>query len=200
MLATEATGTKEGGQPLLGALHVTAARNYFGAQVASFEGDLELGPALAGRPDMAPGTPGCRGVFIRAPALTALAPSVTPLAWVVAAPGDVHAPAGVGSGPAAAASPPSKRVVVAAQEGRVLATAFHPELGASNAWHAYFVEAIVAPSLAPSVGATAGSATAAPAASSAGAAAGVAGPSPATATAPACPTPGTSPASSWLSA
>lgn len=71
LLADQATGQKQGGQPLIGGLHVTVNRNYFGRQVNSFETTLSV-PCFD--PPQSP------GVFIRAPAITDVGEDVEPLA------------------------------------------------------------------------------------------------------------------------
>jgi 5'-phosphate synthase pdxT subunit len=71
LLADEATGQKQGGQPLIGGLHVVVNRNFFGRQVDSFETVLSV-------PSFDP--PESPGIFIRAPAITELGPDVEPLA------------------------------------------------------------------------------------------------------------------------
>lgn len=78
LLATRATGQKQGGQPLLGGLDVTVNRNYFGRQVDSFETTLTV-------PTFDP--PESPGVFIRAPAITEIGAGVEVLA---ALPGPVY--------------------------------------------------------------------------------------------------------------
>ena len=73
LLAREvAEGTGErGGQPTLGLLDVTVARNAFGRQVDSFEAALDV-PELGAEP--------LRAVFIRAPSVVRTGPSVEALA------------------------------------------------------------------------------------------------------------------------
>lgn len=67
-----AEGTDErGGQPTLGLLDATVARNAFGRQVDSFEADLDV-PALGSEP--------LHAVFIRAPLVTQAGPGVETLA------------------------------------------------------------------------------------------------------------------------
>lgn len=78
LLADQATGQKKGGQPLIGGLHVTVNRNYFGRQVDSFETMLEV-------PTFDP--PQSPGIFIRAPGITAMGEGVMALA---ALPGPVY--------------------------------------------------------------------------------------------------------------
>lgn len=71
LLADQATGQKLGGQPLIGGLHVTVNRNYFGRQVDSFETTLTV-------PSFDP--PQSPGIFIRAPAIVELGEGVESLA------------------------------------------------------------------------------------------------------------------------
>ena len=127
MLAERAEGTKAGGQPLLGGLDATVSRNFFGAQLASFEAPLEVAEAEAaalrdaGDSAGAAAPPAFVGVFIRAPAILEHGAGVTPVAWVSRA-------AGGGA-----------RVLVAARVGdHLLATAFHPELTPSVGFHRLF--------------------------------------------------------------
>ncbi len=115
LLAEYATGQKLGGQALIGGLDVTVNRNYFGRQVDSFEANLDV-PTLGDTPFHA--------VFIRAPAITAVAEDVVPLA-TVASPGDESEP-----------------VIAAVRKGPILATAFHPELTDDPRWHRYFIQIV----------------------------------------------------------
>jgi 5'-phosphate synthase pdxT subunit len=101
-------------QPLLGLMDITVERNAFGRQVASFETDLDV-PALKKiDPDPRP----FHAIFIRAP----LIESVQGEARVLARLADGQ--------------------IVAAQEGHLLATAFHPELTADPRFHRYFISLI----------------------------------------------------------
>ena len=99
-------------QPLLELMDITVERNAFGRQVDSFEVDLHI-PALQ-RVD--PQNRPYHAVFIRAP----LIETVT---------GDAEILAQLDDGR-----------IVAAQQGRLLATAFHPELTDDDRFHRYFVE------------------------------------------------------------
>lgn len=101
------------GQETLGGLDVTVRRNAFGRQVDSFEGQLNVEGFEAP----------FHAVFIRAP-------------WVEQAAESVQVLATVPSGPAAGR-------IVAVRQGRVLATAFHPEMSGDDRMHRYFVEQIV---------------------------------------------------------
>lgn len=70
-LAAPAAGMKEGGQALLGGLDCTVQRNFFGAQINSFETQL---PAPACLPRSADPSETFRALFIRAPAITETGP------------------------------------------------------------------------------------------------------------------------------
>lgn len=91
-------------QPTLALLDIDVERNAFGAQVHSFEVELELvgldGPLL--------------GVFIRAPVVTRCGPGVSILARC-------------------------QDQIVAVRQGRMLGTAFHPELTRDRRLHALFL-------------------------------------------------------------
>ena len=107
-------------QPLLGLMDITVQRNAFGRQVDSFETDLEV--KLNGSSDFA-GKP-YHAVFIRAP----LIESVYGEAKVLAAlPDTCKSQVRCGR-------------IVAAQQGKLLATSFHPELTPDNRFHRYFLE------------------------------------------------------------
>jgi len=99
-------------QPLLGVMDITVQRNAFGRQVDSFEIDLDI-PALKA---VDPSGKAYHAVFIRAPLIEA-----------------VHGSAVVLS------SLPDGRIV-AAQQGKLLATSFHPELTRDKRFHQYFLE------------------------------------------------------------
>lgn len=99
-------------QPLLGLMDITVERNAFGRQVESFEAELDV-PALKGVDKKnAP----VHAVFIRAPLIEKVSGKAEALA-----------------------SLPDGRIV-AAQEGRLLATAFHPELTGDDRFHRYFLK------------------------------------------------------------
>jgi pyridoxal 5'-phosphate synthase pdxT subunit len=101
-------------QPLLGLMDVTVQRNAFGRQVDSFETDLDV-PAII--------TPGNKrpfhAIFIRAPLIESVGMGVDVLAAL------------------------SNGAIVAARQGRLLATSFHPELAYDDRFHRYFVSLAV---------------------------------------------------------
>ncbi len=100
-------------QPTLGLMDIRVRRNAFGRQIDSFETDLEI-PALARFGDPRP----FRAIFIRAPLIEAVGPGVEALARL------------------------EDGAVVAAQQGHLLATAFHPELTGDLRFHQYFLEIV----------------------------------------------------------
>ncbi|MFN8194228.1 MAG: pyridoxal 5'-phosphate synthase glutaminase subunit PdxT [Nocardioidaceae bacterium] len=97
------------GQETIGGLDITVRRNAFGRQVDSFEGDVDF----QGLPDPV------HAIFIRAP-------------WVEEVGADVEVLARVASGPAAGR-------IVAVRQGRLMATAFHPEVGGDPRVHEQFL-------------------------------------------------------------
>jgi 5'-phosphate synthase pdxT subunit len=98
-------------QPLLGLMDITMGRNAFGRQVASFEADLDV-PALR---EIEPSDAPYHAVFIRAPLIESVRQPAQVLAQL-----------------------PDGRIV-AARQGRLLATSFHPELTQDDRFHRYFV-------------------------------------------------------------
>ena len=98
-------------QPLLALMDITVQRNAFGRQVDSFEADLDIPPLKAATQTEAP----YHAVFIRAPIIESVS----------------------GDAEILAALPDGR--IVAAQQGRLLATSFHPELTEDVRFHQYFV-------------------------------------------------------------
>jgi 5'-phosphate synthase pdxT subunit len=98
-------------QPLLGLMDIKVARNAFGRQVDSFEADLDIAELKQATGTIHP----YHAVFIRAPIIES-----------------VH-------GKARALSILEDGRIVAAQEGRLLATSFHPELTQDTRFHEYFL-------------------------------------------------------------
>jgi 5'-phosphate synthase pdxT subunit len=97
-------------QPLLGLMDIQVERNAFGRQVDSFEADLDI-PELKQAGREAP----FHAVFIRAPIIESVGEDARVLASV------------------------SGGRIVAAQQGRLLATSFHPELTNDTRFHEYFL-------------------------------------------------------------
>lgn len=124
-LAERAEGQKEGGQALLGGLDVKVSRNFFGAQVHSFEAQLRAPEALRAFG----GEETFRAVFIRAPAVLEAGPGVETLA-------ECAVTGAAAAGAAAADGTEGRRggVAVAVRQGVLLATAFHPELTSDTRW------------------------------------------------------------------
>ena len=98
-------------QPLLKLMDIKVQRNAFGRQIDSFETDLDI-PELK----QATGTEeDYHAVFIRAPIIESVSGDAKVLATV-----------------------PDGRIV-AAQQGHLLATSFHPELTKDTRFHEYFL-------------------------------------------------------------
>jgi 5'-phosphate synthase pdxT subunit len=98
-------------QPLLGLMDIKVERNAFGRQVDSFEADLDV-------PEVKHATnteADYHAVFIRAPIIESVH-------------GDAKVLASVTDGR-----------IVAAQQGHLLATSFHPELTNDTRFHEYFL-------------------------------------------------------------
>jgi 5'-phosphate synthase pdxT subunit len=138
-------------QPLIGALDVTVQRNAFGRQLQSFEADLVV-RALAD-----PGHP-FRAVFIRAPLITGVGPGVEVLARLADTDSTDYADGTDDTRntdstdytdgtddtrntdyPLIRSSSAASAAIVAVRQGRLLATAFHPELTDDDRFHRYFL-------------------------------------------------------------
>ncbi len=98
-------------QPLLGLMDVKVQRNAFGRQLDSFETNLQIDELSAATQNEEP----YRAVFIRAPIIESVGAQVK----VLAALADGR--------------------IVAARQGRLLATSFHPELTDDPRFHEYFI-------------------------------------------------------------
>ncbi len=97
-------------QPLLGLMDVTVQRNAFGRQVDSFEASLDI-----------KGVDGDKlfhAIFIRAPLIDTVGKGVDVLARV---------------------EKDHEDVIVAARQGNLLVTSFHPELSNDDRFHRYFL-------------------------------------------------------------
>ena len=99
-------------QPLLQLMDITIERNAFGRQVDSFEADLTVPCLLQVSADDKP----FHAVFIRAPLIESVGRNVEVLASLEGG------------------------RIVAAQQGHLLATSFHPELTGDTRFHRYFME------------------------------------------------------------
>jgi 5'-phosphate synthase pdxT subunit len=98
-------------QPLLGLMNIKVQRNAFGRQVDSFETDLAIEELFKATGTTYP----YHAVFIRAPIIESV------------------------SGKAKILSQLEDGRIVAAQEGHLLATSFHPELTDDTRFHEYFI-------------------------------------------------------------
>jgi pyridoxal 5'-phosphate synthase pdxT subunit len=99
-------------QPLMEVMDISVERNAFGRQIDSFEIDMSI-PALALN---GAENPPYHAVFIRAPLIESVGPQVEVLAKL------------------------DNGRIVAARQGKLLATSFHPELTLDDRFHRYFVE------------------------------------------------------------
>ena len=98
-------------QPLLSLMDITVVRNAFGAQVDSFEADLHINALKQATGTETP----YHAVFIRAPIIETVSGAAQILSQL-----------------------PDGRIV-AALEGKLLATSFHPELTDDTRFHEYFL-------------------------------------------------------------
>ena len=112
MLADTVTDARPD-QEVIGGLDVTVRRNAFGRQVDSFESDLDI-PSVGAAP--------FRAVFIRAPRVDCVGPDVEVLAQV--------------------RRDDDGTTIVAVRQGRLMATAFHPELTSDHRIHRMFVDSV----------------------------------------------------------
>ena len=103
--------------PNLNVLNLTVRRNGYGRQVDSFRTDTSV-PAIGSTPFPA--------IFIRAPIIDELGPEVEILSRL---------PSGSHNGT-------KSGTPIAIQQGRVLATTFHPELTQDDRFHRYFLKLV----------------------------------------------------------
>ncbi len=99
-------------QPLLNLMNITVARNAFGSQIDSFETELNVPALSAVDPEVQP----FHAIFIRAPLIESTGKEVEKLACL------------------------EDGRIVAARQGHLLATSFHPELTGDDRFHRYFME------------------------------------------------------------
>ena len=102
-------------QPVLGLMDVKVKRNAFGRQVDSFEQDLDV-PAISAT-ENGQARP-FHAIFIRAPLLESVGKGVEVLAML------------------------DDGTIVAARQGNLMATSFHPELTQDTRFHKYFLERV----------------------------------------------------------
>ncbi len=98
-------------QPLLELMDIVVERNAFGRQVDSFEVDLKISDVSAKGSDVP-----YHAVFIRAPLIESVGKGVEILSTL------------------------EDGRIVAARQGNLLATSFHPELTRDDRFHRYFLE------------------------------------------------------------
>jgi len=98
-------------QPLLNLMDITVERNAFGRQLDSFEADLDVPELKRATGTQEP----YHAIFIRAPIIQSVGADARILAST------------------------SDNKIVAAQQGHLLATSFHPELTRDTRFHEYFL-------------------------------------------------------------
>jgi 5'-phosphate synthase pdxT subunit len=101
-------------QPLLELMDIRVARNAFGRQVDSFEWDIDIPVLEQVDPQRRP----FHAIFIRAPLIESVYGGAQVLASL------------------------ENGQIVAAQQGHLLATSFHPELTTDHRFHRYFISLI----------------------------------------------------------
>ncbi len=101
-------------QPILGLMDIVVERNAFGRQVDSFEVDVDIPALRVVDPEVRP----FRAVFIRAPIIEQVHPPAEVLATL------------------------EDGTIIAAQQGHLLATSFHPELTDDTRFHRYFLHLV----------------------------------------------------------
>lgn len=102
-------------QPLLGLMDIVVERNAFGRQVDSFSVELDIACLREVSPDPAP----FHAVFIRAPLIEKTLDGAQVLARL------------------------QDGKIIAARQGHLLATSFHPELTGDDRFHRYFLERVL---------------------------------------------------------
>lgn len=106
-------------------MDIDVSRNFFGRQINSFEAPVKLKKALLGSEIHEQSNSVYHGVFIRAPAVVEVTnPQVNILATLEQTKNQAE-------------------VVVAVQQGNMMATAFHPELTEDVRWHVHFMQMIL---------------------------------------------------------
>lgn len=159
LLAESANRTKKGGQELIGGLDVRVNRNHFGRQIESFQADIEL-PFL-NRPASQIQEPPFRAIFIRAPIVEKILPTVSGVqeseacreetivapSKATAASGEVQVMATLpGRAAALEGDEHTKGVldveasdIIAVRQGNCFGTSFHPELTGDERVHAWWL-------------------------------------------------------------
>jgi 5'-phosphate synthase pdxT subunit len=172
LLAESANRTKKGGQELIGGLDVRVNRNHFGRQIESFQAALDLPflrEAVADEKDFDTSKVPFKAIFIRAPIVEKLLPSVNGAQESEAQVNDtVVAPSralavGVDEKlssapvevlarlPGMTAAVSDEKIekldaeageIVAVRQGNVFGTSFHPELTGDPRIHVWWLEQV----------------------------------------------------------
>ena len=114
-------------QDMLGGLHVTVERNFFGSQLGSFYANLIKLDSESNDDDY-------KAIFIRAPIVVKFDENTCkPIAKVHFVPTSQESK-----------SKQEQDVVVAIQQGNLIGTSFHPELNPTDErWHERFVKLVI---------------------------------------------------------
>lgn len=120
LLAKGVTGASRNfEQHTLGVLDLDVARNAYGAQVDSFEADIEVPELETSGTNPAATARRLRAVFIRAPQIARCGPGVEVLAWYGERP-------------------------VLVRQGSLMATSFHPEISGDARLHQLWLDGVAA--------------------------------------------------------
>jgi len=131
LLSDKANRGKQGGQELIGGLHVTVNRNQFGSQLESFEASL-LVPCLAEVSETSENPP-YRCLFIRAPVILELHGEKVEVLSTI----KYHTITSRQN-----TLPGLEEFIVAVRQEHILGTSFHPELTDDIRWHKFFVKMV----------------------------------------------------------
>ena len=172
LLAESANRTKKGGQELIGGLDVRVNRNHFGRQIESFQADINLPFLQSPNEDSDDGKEPFRAIFIRAPIVEKILPSLSgaqlgesALDDTVVAPskaiakdlrtemkpGEVEVLATLpgrtaalkGDGDTMKTLDREVGDIVAVRQGNCFGTSFHPELSGDGRVHVWWLERVV---------------------------------------------------------
>jgi pyridoxal 5'-phosphate synthase pdxT subunit len=163
LLSEAANATKKGGQELIGGLDVRVNRNHFGRQTESFQAQLDL-------KFLQDGSSGYPGVFIRAPVVEKILPSIEgeqsderEVIGTVVAPSrtakNPTAKAAMGTGVEIMGVLPGRLKkavahgadisageeagdIIAVRQGNVFGTSFHPELTQDERIHVWWLKEV----------------------------------------------------------
>ncbi|KYR00171.1 SNO glutamine amidotransferase family protein [Tieghemostelium lacteum] len=134
MLSDQVENQKDGGQSLIGGLHIQTSRNYFGRQINSFQSRIRLDlPVIEKSPDESQPSvtilDDIDGVFIRAPGITKILDKSVEI---------------LGRYQVTLKDSTKETIITAVKQNNILATVFHPELTVDTRFHKYFIDIVIA--------------------------------------------------------